>query len=75
MQHGEVMQHGEHEHSAWRTWTFNMEDMDIQHGLGHVARTWTFSTDMGMQHGHGHAAWTWAYSMDIGIMHRHGHAA
>ncbi len=51
--------------------------MNMKHGNGHAACTWTCSMDMDMQHKHGHAAWTWTCSMssDIEMQHGHGHAA
>ncbi len=44
-------------------------DMDIHHGHGHAASTWTHNMDMGMKHEHGHAPWTWRWksTMDAGM--------
>ncbi len=46
--------------------------MDLQHGDGHAALTWSFSMDMVMQHGHGHAACTWTCSTNVDINPRYG---
>jgi hypothetical protein len=55
--------------------------LNMKHGNGHAACTWTCSMDMDMQHGHGHshghghAAWTRTSSMDIDMQHGHWHGA
>jgi hypothetical protein len=59
--------------------------MNMQHGHGLAARTWTCSVDIYMQRGHLHAAWTLhAASKVLDMQHqwtwtcsikRHGHSA
>jgi hypothetical protein len=49
------------------------QDMDIQHGHGHVE--WTCSMGIDMQHKYEHEAWIQIYHIDINMKHRHVYAA
>jgi hypothetical protein len=50
-------------------------DLDMQHGHGNAAFTWTCSIYIDMQHGHEHAALAWTRSIYMDMQHGHGYAA